>query len=45
MKWIAAACEVTGLAFIGVGCWMLAPWLGVLVTGILLLVVGTAAAR
>ena len=37
--------ELIGLALIAAGLWMLAPWLGVAVAGVLVVAVGTAVGR
>jgi hypothetical protein len=36
------ACELTGAAVMAGGLWMYAPWLGVTMSGAVLLVVGVA---
>lgn len=45
MKLLAAALEVAGLVAVAVGCWMLAPWLGVIVGGLLAIAAGMAVHR
>lgn len=32
--------QLAGLGLVVVGCWLLAPWVGVLVLGVLLVIVG-----
>lgn len=39
---ISSLLELAGLAAVAVGLWMLAPWLGVTVAGVGLVVVGLA---
>lgn len=40
--WIASALEVAGVIAVGVGLWMLAPWLGVTIAGLGLVAFGLA---
>ena len=39
---IASVLQVLGLVVLAVGCWMLAPWFGVIVAGVSLVALGVA---
>lgn len=40
--WIASVLEVAGVAVLGTGLWMLAPWLGITIGGLGLVAFGLA---
>jgi len=39
---LASAVEIAGIVVLGVGLWMLAPWLGVAVSGLGMIALGFA---